>query len=54
MKKKCISCGKDISVVKNSAIFDCPKCDKGEIVRCGDCRKIATKYKCPECGFEGP
>ena len=54
MKKKCVSCGRDISVIEKSAIFNCPKCSKFEVVRCGHCRKIATKYKCSECGFEGP
>ena len=49
MKKKCISCGKDISVVDKSAIFDCFNCGKVEIVRCGQCRKISSDYKCPEC-----
>jgi hypothetical protein len=34
--------------------FLCPKCSKPEIIRCKHCREIVAKYKCPECGFEGP
>ncbi len=52
--KKCISCGREISTIENSVVFPCPKCGEYEIVRCGKCRKIAAKYKCPKCGFEGP
>jgi len=32
----------------------CPKCGKQEIVRCTHCKSISAKYKCHECGFEGP
>ncbi len=54
MKKECISCGRDISTIEFSVIFECPNCGKAEIVRCGRCRKLGSQYKCPECGFEGP
>jgi len=51
---KCIS--SNVSVVNdNGAVkFPCPSCGKYTIVRCSNCRKIVTKYKCPVCGFEGP
>jgi predicted RNA-binding Zn-ribbon protein involved in translation (DUF1610 family) len=51
---RCVSCGvsivNDIGAVK----FPCPNCGKTTIIRCSKCRKIVTKYKCHECGFEGP
>ncbi len=50
----CSSCKKDISNLKGSVKFLCPNCGKIEIVRCVDCRKRGVRYKCPECGFEGP
>jgi len=50
----CSSCKKRISNTIGSTRFMCPKCAKFEIVRCNHCRKIAAKYKCSECGFEGP
>jgi len=43
-----------ITNMEGSVTFNCPKCGKSEIVRCTDCRKIAAKYKCSECGFTGP
>jgi predicted RNA-binding Zn-ribbon protein involved in translation (DUF1610 family) len=39
---------------EGSVRFMCPACGKAEIVRTPHERKIAAKYKCPECGFEGP
>ncbi|MBS3108753.1 RNA-binding protein [Candidatus Woesearchaeota archaeon] len=50
----CNSCKVEISNQPGSTIFKCPKCSKSEIVRCYHCRQIASKYKCNECGFEGP
>ena len=52
--EKCISCGREIGGIENSVIFLCPNCGEEKIVRCGRCRKIGAKYKCPKCGFEGP
>ncbi|MBW2984857.1 DUF1610 domain-containing protein [Candidatus Woesearchaeota archaeon] len=49
----CSSCKKRISA-ESAARFPCPNCGKAEIVRCAHCREIATKYKCPQCQFEGP
>ncbi len=51
---KCISCKESITNKPGSVNFKCPKCGKAEIVRCKNCREIVAKYKCPECGFEGP
>jgi hypothetical protein len=50
----CLSCKKRITNDSSSTRFMCPKCGKYEITRCGHCRAIAAKYKCAECGFEGP
>ncbi|MBI2542558.1 RNA-binding protein [Candidatus Woesearchaeota archaeon] len=50
----CTSCRKRISNTVGSTRFNCPKCGRAEIVRCNHCRHIAAKYKCAECGFEGP
>lgn len=54
MKKECSSCKTRIVNIEGSVTFKCPSCGKSEIVRCVNCRKIASKYKCPECGFTGP
>jgi Zn-ribbon RNA-binding protein len=51
---KCTSCNKNITNDGGSARFKCPNCSKQEMVRCKDCRVNAVRYKCPECGFEGP
>jgi predicted RNA-binding Zn-ribbon protein involved in translation (DUF1610 family) len=53
-KITCLSCKKQVTNEAGSVKFMCPNCGKYEIVRCNHCRKIAAKYKCPECGFEGP
>jgi len=37
-----------------SITFKCPNCGKTEIKRSIHDRKIAAKYTCSECGFEGP
>ena len=50
----CSSCKKNIANMTGTVRFLCPGCGKVEITRCIDCRKLAVKYKCPECGFEGP
>ncbi len=50
----CISCKRKITNIEGSVKFPCPNCGKAEIIRCGECRKIAAKYTCPECGFTGP
>jgi predicted RNA-binding Zn-ribbon protein involved in translation (DUF1610 family) len=53
-KLLCSSCKKNIANSKGAAVFKCPNCSKTEIVRCVHCRKIAAKYICPQCSFEGP
>jgi len=37
-----------------NVVFPCPQCGKEIIKRTLHERKIATKYKCSKCGFEGP
>ncbi|MBR9681221.1 MAG: DUF1610 domain-containing protein [Candidatus Altiarchaeota archaeon] len=51
---RCITCNKDIKVVKHSVIFKCPGCGDKEIVRCGQCRTQMRLWNCSVCGFEGP
>ena len=51
---KCGSCKAIVANIVGSVKFQCPKCGKTEIIRCKHCRAIAAKYKCHECGFEGP
>jgi Zn-ribbon RNA-binding protein len=53
-KLKCISCKKELINDQGSTIFTCPNCGKMEIVRCAQCRKLGTKWKCSTCDFEGP
>ncbi|MBS3172267.1 RNA-binding protein [Candidatus Woesearchaeota archaeon] len=50
----CVSCKVDLTNMAGSVVFDCPACDKSKIIRCNNCRNNAIKYKCSECGFEGP
>jgi len=51
---KCMSCHTSVVNEKGAVKFNCPGCGKYQIIRCLNCRKIVTKYKCPLCGFEGP
>ena len=53
-EKICTSCKKSVGNDEGTAILKCPGCGKSEVIRCGHCRKIAAKYKCAQCGFEGP
>ncbi|MBT3814939.1 RNA-binding protein [Candidatus Woesearchaeota archaeon] len=53
-EKHCMSCKKKVANDQGNATFTCPNCGKFEIVRCGNCRVNAVKYKCPSCEFEGP
>ncbi|MFH1409765.1 MAG: zinc finger domain-containing protein [Nanoarchaeota archaeon] len=39
---------------QGSVKFLCPNCGKQEIVRTKHERETAVRYKCPECGFDGP
>lgn len=54
MEMKCTTCNADISTVKGSVRFPCPKCGEGTIIRCGKCRQGVKGWQCEECGFEGP
>ncbi|MBT3406892.1 DUF1610 domain-containing protein [Candidatus Woesearchaeota archaeon] len=51
---QCSSCKKNIANDSGTTRFPCPECGKTEIIRCSHCRNIVSKYKCSECGFEGP
>lgn len=52
MAKKCSSCGREVK--SRYSEFKCPQCGEEKIVRCEDCRTLATKYTCGKCGFTGP
>ncbi|MEK6963559.1 MAG: zinc finger domain-containing protein [Nanoarchaeota archaeon] len=52
--QECLSCKINIANDRGTTRFACPKCSKYEIIRCFKCREIVSKYKCPECKFEGP
>ncbi len=54
VEQVCTSCKARILNIEGASVFECPSCGEVEIVRCGQCRKIAAKYKCSKCGFEGP
>ena len=34
--------------------FHCPSCSQVFVWRCEKCRKFSRRYKCVNCGFEGP
>jgi len=50
----CRSCKKVLGNQERGVKFLCPGCGKHELARCRNCREIAAKYSCHECGFEGP
>ncbi len=52
--EKCSSCKTEVTNVQGTARFKCPQCTKQEVIRCERCRRLAAKYTCPECSFEGP
>ncbi|MBD3163723.1 RNA-binding protein [Candidatus Woesearchaeota archaeon] len=53
-KLVCTTCRQRLANDHGRAIFECPKCGEETIIRCSQCRKLAVKYKCSKCGFEGP
>ncbi len=53
MTIKCTSCKKVVISENDFSKFNCPACEKQEIIRCKNCRRQVIPYKC-ECGFEGP
>jgi predicted RNA-binding Zn-ribbon protein involved in translation (DUF1610 family) len=50
----CSSCERLITPREDAVSFACPNCGKITIWRCELCRKLARRYVCPVCGFEGP
>jgi predicted RNA-binding Zn-ribbon protein involved in translation (DUF1610 family) len=46
--------GKPITNDSGSVTFKCPQCGEMTISRSTSERKLATRYKCAKCGFEGP
>ena len=53
-EKHCSSCKVKVANDRGAVSFKCPGCNEYEIVRCTGCRSNAAKFKCPNCGFEGP
>jgi hypothetical protein len=51
---RCTSCHKPILPGDEMTSFYCPQCGQVLIWRCSKCRKGAVRYKCVNCGFEGP
>ncbi|MCL4372469.1 zinc finger domain-containing protein [Candidatus Parvarchaeota archaeon] len=52
-KNFCISCERNISIIDDSVVFNCPNCGT-KISRCGKCRGRGVNYTCKVCGFVGP
>ncbi len=52
MVDACTSCGTNVSAEYTK--FTCPQCGKSEFIRCPQCRILAAKYSCGQCGFTGP
>ena len=49
---ECTSCGKEVT--DDYVEFKCPECGEEKIRRCNRCRSKSSKYRCSECGFQGP
>lgn len=54
MNQICTSTNTKVTNLTGTTKFMCPNCGKYEIIRSKKAREIVIKYKCPECGFEGP
>jgi len=57
MTEEKLVCGATRQRITNDpgrSMFPCPKCGKETIIRGSQARKLAMKYKCSACGFEGP
>ncbi len=52
--KFCSTCGANLVSEETFVEFSCPKCGNTTIGRCKKCKNLSNKYKCAECGFEGP
>jgi len=50
----CTSCTRPILPGTKAVRFNCPNCHQVLIWRDELCRKFSRRYKCVNCGFEGP
>jgi predicted RNA-binding Zn-ribbon protein involved in translation (DUF1610 family) len=51
----CSCCHRNIMPNDKSVKFNCPNCEKGDLIwRCESCRVAVRNYKCSVCNFEGP
>jgi predicted RNA-binding Zn-ribbon protein involved in translation (DUF1610 family) len=50
----CASCSRPVKPGERAVKFLCPNCHQVLIWRCEKCRKFSRRYKCSDCGFEGP
>jgi Zn-ribbon RNA-binding protein len=50
----CNSCNRPIKPAERAVHFNCPNCHETVIWRSEKCRKFSRRYKCLNCGFEGP
>src|SRR5439155_18837476 len=50
----CTSCNRPILPRSKSSRFYCPNCHQVLIWRDELCRQFSRRYKCANCGFEGP
>jgi hypothetical protein len=50
----CSSCNRPVKPAERATKFYCPNCHETLIWRCEKCRKFSRRYKCVNCGFEGP
>ena len=50
----CTSCNRPVKPGERATKFYCPNCHQVLIWRCEKCRKFSRRYKCSNCGFEGP
>ncbi len=50
----CSSCNRPVKPGERATKFYCPNCHQVLIWRCEKCRKFSRRYKCSNCGFEGP
>ena len=51
---RCSSCGKQIEAERDWVRFQCPHCNKAEILRCEKCKRMVNPYTCPKCKLRGP
>ncbi|MFX0060699.1 MAG: zinc finger domain-containing protein [Candidatus Hermodarchaeota archaeon] len=52
---RCTSTNKVITPTDHGTVrFLCPNCGAFKIIRSSKARKFGIRYKCANCGFEGP